>query len=113
VANKEKRWWCYTQYPRVYSIAPHKCGNNGVWSEFKHHLWCARCKVDFVPKHWGIFDGPIPIGLCGLLGIRFDRYIIETGEVFRDEEITAVLEQQQTGVTDEEMLKLLRKARNK
>lgn len=71
---REKRTWCYVQQPAVYEIAPCACGNHDTqWSEYKGHLWCAKCEIDFIPEHGGIFDGPIGIGVCGLLGISFDR----------------------------------------
>jgi len=57
-----------------------KCGNEETqWSEFEKHLWCEKCQVDFIPKHAGIFDGPILVRVCELLGIYFDRVNIITG----------------------------------
>jgi hypothetical protein len=75
-----RREWVYAQPPVVYEIAPCRCGALPYWSEFKGHLWCAVCKKDFVPKHWGILDGPVGIHVCELLGIFFDRIDIKTGE---------------------------------
>jgi hypothetical protein len=81
-AEKEKRNWCYVQAPSMYGIAPCACGNSETqWSEFKGHLWCDKCRIDFVPGHNGIFDGPIGIATCGILGISFDRINLETNEI--------------------------------
>lgn len=78
----EKRTWCYLQPPSAYEIASCACGNeNTQWSEFKERLWCDRCAVDFIPAHNGIFDGPIPVSICGVFGISFDRLNLETNEV--------------------------------
>lgn len=83
-AARAKREWCYVQQPAVFSIAPCACGNADLmWSEFEKHVWCARCQLDFIPAHGGIFDGPIPIRACALLGIRFDRFVIATGAIQR------------------------------
>jgi len=78
----EKRKWCYVMAPWAYEIAPCACGNTDTqWSEFKGRLWCAKCEIDFIPAHNGIFDGPIPVATSHLLGIRFDRINLETNEV--------------------------------
>jgi len=78
----EKRTWCYVQPPATYEIAPCACGNGDTqWSEFSGRLWCDKCQIDFVPQHNGIFDGPIPVATCGLLGISFDRLNLETSQV--------------------------------
>lgn len=77
----EKRTWVYCQPPTTYEIAPCKCGNTEVeWSEYKDHLWCSVCKIDFIPEHWGVFDGPIQVNVCAMLGITFTRYNLETDE---------------------------------
>lgn len=82
--GRTKREWCYVQQPAVFSIAPCACGNADLmWSEFEKHVWCERCQLDFIPAHGGIFDGPIPIRACALLGIRFDRFVIATGAIQR------------------------------
>lgn len=78
----ERRTWHYVQSPSVYCIAPCACGNDDTqWSEFKDRLWCAKCEIDFVPEHYGIFDGPIPVATSALLGISFDRVNLETSEI--------------------------------
>jgi len=78
----EKRKWCYVLQPSAYEMAPCACGNGDTqWSEFAGRLWCSRCDVDFIPAHNGIFDGPIPVATCDLLGIYFDRVNLETNEI--------------------------------
>lgn len=82
MAGKARRTWVYCQAPKVYEMAPCDCGNEDTqWSEFEGHLWCEVCQKDFIPKGNGIFDGPIPMHLSHLMGIRFDRIIILSGEV--------------------------------
>ena len=77
-----RRTWVYVQRPAVYEIAPCACGNSDCdWSEYRHRLWCQKCRKDFVPEHNGIFDGPIPVEGMALMGIYFDRYIFATGKV--------------------------------
>ena len=72
-----QRTWCYVLAPGAFDVAPHSCGRHDAqWSEFQGNLWCARCKVDFVPEHNGIFDGPIPMASAALMGVVFDRFDI-------------------------------------
>ena len=78
----EKRTWIYLQPPREYAIAGCSCGNEEVeWSEYKERLWCARCKKDFIPEHWGVFDGPISITAARLMGMCFDQFNLETEKI--------------------------------
>jgi len=80
--ERERRTWVYVQRPASYHIAGCDCGNDDPeWSEFSGHLWCAICQKDFVPAHNGIFDGPIPLNVCRLLGISFDRLNLESQRV--------------------------------
>jgi len=80
--ERERRTWCYVQRPAVYEMAPCACGNSDTqWSEFAKHLWCDKCQIDFVPEHNGIFDGPILLYTCALMGISFDRINLATGAV--------------------------------
>ena len=82
MAELEKREWCYVQPPQTYEIAPCDCGTVATqWSEYKGHLWCEECQKDFIPSHNGLFDGPIGVELCRMLGISFDRVNLKTGEV--------------------------------
>lgn len=79
----EKRTWVYLQRPIEYEIpgCP-TCGNNDPeWSEYKDHLWCENCRKDFIPEHWGIFDGPVPVHTSLALGLRFDRFNLETEKI--------------------------------
>lgn len=69
-----KRTWVYAGTPKSYGIPPCKCGNEDtVYSEFQEHLWCEKCQLDFIPEHWGIFDGPILFEVALLMGMTFDR----------------------------------------
>lgn len=75
-----KRKWIYIQKPQVYEITCDLCGGSNIeWSEFEHMIWCYDCKKD-TPGNSGIFDGPIGIKLCALLGMSFDRIDLKTGE---------------------------------
>ena len=68
--------------PSAYGMAPCKCGNKKTeWSEYQGRLWCDRCKLDFIPTHGGLFDGPIAVNLCALLGISFDRINLQTKKI--------------------------------
>lgn len=79
-----KRTWHYLASPASFELAPCACGNHATqWSEFAKHLWCARCELDFVPEHNGVFDGPIPINAALMLGMSFDRMNLETGCIER------------------------------
>lgn len=81
------RTWVYLQRPREYGISGCACGNGDPdWSEFNRHLWCAACQRDFVPESDGIFGGPIPVEICRLMGIGFDRLNLITGEVEKFED---------------------------
>jgi hypothetical protein len=87
----ERRTWVYVQPPNTYEIAPCACGKVATqWSEFVGRLWCDECKIDFVPDHNGIFDGPIPVELSKMLGISFDRFNLATGQVEPDPFATTV-----------------------
>lgn len=82
--RKPKRTWHYLMQPRHFEMAPCDCGNHDtMWSEYAKHLWCPKCEIDFVAKHSGIFDGPIPIKTCALMGLSFDRLNMATGFVER------------------------------
>lgn len=78
----EKRTHVYVMRPRAYEVAGCPCGNNDPdWSEYKKHLWCQKCGNDFIPEHNGIFDGPVGLGLCEVLGIDLRRMNLETQEI--------------------------------
>lgn len=74
-----KRTEVYVLCPREYEMGPCLCGNpDPEWSEFKRHLWCPVCQIDFIPEQIGVFDGPIPINASHLLGLCFATINIET-----------------------------------
>ena len=82
VDELKKRTWVYVMRPAQYEIAGCDCGNSDPdWSEFVDHLWCRVCMKDFVPAHWGVLDGPVPVHAAGLMGLSFDRYILSTEQV--------------------------------
>lgn len=81
----KKRTWCYVQRPKDYEVAGCACGNHDPdWSEYKDRVWCAKCKIDFEPEHWGILDGPVPVHASELLGIYFDRINLKTNKLMKD-----------------------------
>lgn len=85
MAELKRREWVYVQRPKVYEIAPCECGNDDPdWSEYEGHLWCAKCEKDFIPKHGGLFDGPVPIQAMELLGTYFDRIDLATHALLPD-----------------------------
>ena len=81
----DKRKHCWVHEPTVYEVSGcPKCGGDNVtWSEYVDHCWCYDCKVDYIPMHFGIFDGPIPVALMEMLGIRLDRVNFETGKIIK------------------------------
>lgn len=87
----ERRTHVYVMRPKEYEISGCECGNNDPdWSEYKHHLWCPICKIDFIPKQNGIFDGPIPVQVMELMGISLSRYCIATGKIEKVEDYCGV-----------------------
>jgi hypothetical protein len=79
-----KRTWCYLRHPDHFEVAPCPCGNRDTqWSEFKDHLWCAKCAKDFIPAHNGVFDGPILAQTAELIGFDFDRLVLKGARVER------------------------------
>ena len=77
-----KREYVYLQQPYEYEIAGCDCGNNNTqWSECQKHLWCAKCEKDFIPKHNGVFDGPIGLNISRMLGLYFHRLNLKTNQV--------------------------------
>lgn len=78
-----KRTWCYAQKPIIYEITCDLCqGTNTTWSEYIDHIWCYDCEKDTKGTE-GIFGGPIGIGVCNLLGIRFDRINLKTRKIMK------------------------------
>ncbi len=77
--SMHRRKWVYVLPPRAFEVAPCACGNvHGEWSEYENHVWCDRCQKDFIPDHYGILQGPIPMHLATLMGVSFDRINLET-----------------------------------
>jgi hypothetical protein len=80
-----KRTRVYIQRPEIYGMSACACGNRDPeWSEYKRHLWCPICKIDFIPLDAGLFDGPIGIHACEMFGIYFDMLDMETFELIPD-----------------------------
>jgi hypothetical protein len=81
--DRRRRTWVYVSSPVEMECGPCPlCGNQDyLWSTFKERVWCLHCKRDVAPTHWGILDGPVGVGLCQLLGIRFDAVDLLTGMV--------------------------------
>ena len=78
-----KRKHIYIQHPTIYCISCDKCnGRNIDWSEYEHKIWCYDCKVDTDGTE-GIFDGPIPINTCRMLGINFWRMNLKTEKILK------------------------------
>lgn len=77
------REWCYCQQPEVYEIYCDICGGtHTTWSEYENHIWCYHCEKDTVGTR-GIFAGPVPLGVCELFGIRFDRIRLSDNKLLR------------------------------
>jgi hypothetical protein len=75
----KKREWIYCQKPQEYDIECDICGGTNIeWSEYEHKIWCYDCKKD-TDGTGGIFDGPIPMGLCEMMGISFDKIRLSDG----------------------------------
>lgn len=82
VDNRKRRTHVYIERPIKFQIPGCVCGNNDPdWSEYAGYLWCAKCKTDFVPEHWGILDGPVSVECCELMGIYFDFMDLATGKI--------------------------------
>lgn len=75
-----KRTECYIMQPYCYEITCDKCGGKNItWSEWDRLIWCYDCEID-TRGNGGIFDGPVPIGVCEILGISFDKLDIASGK---------------------------------
>ncbi len=86
-SKKVKRTWVYMAHPADCGLPPCACGNTGVvWSEWKNHLWCALCEIDFIPEHGGIFDGPIPVAMTAMMGIDLRRVSLRTKKIMKEKE---------------------------
>lgn len=82
----KKRKWIYILKPPRYEIRCDLCGGTNItWSEFEHRIWCFECKKD-TPGTGGIFDGPIPLEVCKMLGVSFDKIQIPSGKILEMKE---------------------------
>lgn len=76
-----KRESCLIQYPQQYCIQCDICGGSNLhWSEWDHLIWCYDCELDTAGTG-GIFDGPVPVELCKMMGISFDRIDLKTRKI--------------------------------
>ncbi len=76
----KKRESCYYQHPYAYDIECDQCGGTNItWSEYEKKIWCFDCEID-TDGTGGIFDGPIPVQLCEMMGISFDRIRVSDGK---------------------------------
>lgn len=79
----KKRKWVYIQHPTIYEVFCNKCkGKNIAWSEYEHRIWCYDCRKDVVGTG-GIFDGPIPIKICEMVGISFWRRYLKSDKIMK------------------------------
>lgn len=82
--NLIKRKVRFVMEPSDYGLQGCDCGNeNTQWSEFESHLWCDKCRKDFLPSHMGVFGGPILMQTSALLGISFDMIHLDGSGVDR------------------------------
>jgi hypothetical protein len=86
-----KRKWHYLLHPVAFDMRCDHCwdgdlgsdtGVNIYWSEFEGMIWCYDCQIDTYGFP-GIFGGPIAIHAVYLMGLHFDRFNLETGEIER------------------------------
>ena len=49
--------------------------------ELENQIWCEKCQKDFTPEHGGVFDGPIFVEICNMMGISFDRFNLKTNKI--------------------------------
>ena len=85
IRDLPKRTYCYVQSPANYGIAncPQCDTPPQQYSEYHDRVWCEKCQIDYIPTHFGVFDGPIALEACELLGMSFDRIHIPTGNLER------------------------------
>ena len=87
MSQLRQRAWGYVLGAYEYEMAGCECGcARPQWSEYEGHLWCPVCCTDFIPKHNGVFDGPIPYEMAKLLGFNFDRYDLTTQQIIKFED---------------------------
>ena len=69
----------YIMPPSAYQISCDICSGEVQWSEYKKMVFCPKCQLDTFGTG-GFLDGPVPIQLCKILGISFDRIDLKTGK---------------------------------
>lgn len=81
--ERRRRNWVYLSSPTELEYGPcPKCGGHEyLWSTYYPFVWCVSCRDDVIPTHYGIVDGPVPVELCQMLGIRFDAFDLLTHNV--------------------------------
>ena len=75
----KRRKWVFIMPPVSYGISCNLCNGEVQWSEYERLVWCWRCLKD-VPGNPGLFDGPIPLKACEILGISLDKIDLKTGK---------------------------------
>ena len=75
----KRREWIYCQEPAAYEISCSICGGEVQWSEYEHKVWCWRCLKD-TEGSVSLFDGPMALEACELLGICLDKIDLKTGK---------------------------------
>ncbi len=81
----QKRESCLCQQPFVYEIKCDQCGGTNItWSEYEKMIWCYDCERD-TPGTGGIFTGPIPVNMCAMLGISFDKIRFSDNKILKME----------------------------
>lgn len=79
----KKREWHYLLPPAAFEIRCSICSSTKIWwSEYENMIFCFDCQLDVGPTE-SLFDGPIPLNTCYLLGLNFDRYNLKTHQIER------------------------------
>jgi hypothetical protein len=73
-----RREWVYLLPPTSFEIRCDKCGGTNItWSEWEHLIWCYDCEIDTEGTE-SVFDGPVGLQACKMLGLCFDRIDLKT-----------------------------------
>ncbi len=79
----KKREWHYVLPPTAFELRCNVCDGGRVWwSEYERMIFCFDCQLD-VDGTESIFDGPIALNTCYLLGLNFDIYNLKTHQIER------------------------------
>lgn len=77
----KKRKWVYLNKPQNYDIQCDKCGGTNIaWSEYDQKIWCYDCQIDTKGTP-GIFDGPIGLQACEILGCTLNRFYLKSRSI--------------------------------